>query len=63
MLSAKTQIGFNNNQQGGFNGDMNNKGKQEVVNNEFNFYGTPPLDERETARQIKEAQKELALGF
>lgn len=29
----------------------------------FNFYGTPPLDERETARQFKKVQKELALGF
>lgn len=31
--------------------------------NTFIFNGTPPLDERETARQFKRVQKELALGF
>jgi hypothetical protein len=29
----------------------------------FYFYGTPPLDERETARQMKLAQQQMALGF
>ena len=32
----------------------------EIVNN---FYGTPPLDEKETARQFKRVQKEMAMGF
>lgn len=31
-----------------------------IVNN---FYGTQPLDEKETARQFKRAQKEIAMGF
>lgn len=29
----------------------------------YNFYGTPPLDEKETARQFKQVQQDLALGF
>lgn len=29
----------------------------------YNFYGTPPLDEKETARQFKLAQQEILLGF
>ena len=32
-------------------------------NNNFYFYGTPPLDEKETARQFKKSQQELALGL
>jgi NADH dehydrogenase/NADH:ubiquinone oxidoreductase subunit G len=31
--------------------------------NSFYFYGTPPLDEKETARQMKLAQQQLAMGF
>lgn len=30
--------------------------------NTFNFYGTPPLDEYETARQFKLAQRQIAMG-
>lgn len=29
----------------------------------FNFYGTPPLNEKETARQFKKSQQQLALGY
>jgi TP901 family phage tail tape measure protein len=41
------------------NANRNSTGNSNV----FNFYGTPALDERETARQMKLAQQQLAMGF
>lgn len=32
-------------------------------NQTFNFYGTPPLNEKETARQFKKSQQQLGLAF
>jgi hypothetical protein len=41
-----------------------NRNKSSVSEgNSFYFYGTPPLDEKETARQMKLAQQQLAMGF
>lgn len=41
--------------------NANRNGKNgDIINN---FYGTPPLDEKETARQFKLAQQQLALNW
>jgi hypothetical protein len=41
------------------NANRNSSGNSNV----FNFYGTPALNEKETARQMKLAQQQLAMGF
>jgi hypothetical protein len=40
-----------------------NRNSNNGASNQFYFYGTPPLDEKETVRQMKLAQQQLILKW